>query len=195
MVRVLNQEFDIDVLGSWNNAEECIESLRKESFDVAVMDMKLIGMNGIEATRKMLEIDPSIKVIILSAFSGDEEVFGAISAGAMGYLPKDVTVEALVDAVRSLYRGHAVLDPSVTHKVLERFSNMKKKISGSPELSNIETQILTLASKGYSNKEIALEMDVKEGAVKSNFREILRKLDARDRTHAVTIALKSGWIE
>lgn len=182
-------------MGSWESAEECIERLKKESFDIAVMDMKLTGMTGIEATRKMLEMDPSIKVIILSAFSGEEEVFGAISAGALGYLPKEVTVEALVDAIRSLHRGHAVLDPSITHKVLEQFSDMKKKIDENPELSDIETQILTLASSGYSNKDIAIEMNIKEGAVKSNFREIMRKLDARDRTHAVAKALKSGWIE
>jgi len=194
LVRALNQEFDIDVLGSWNNAEECIENLKKEPVDVVIMDMKLTGMNGIEATRKIMKIDPSIKVIMLSAFTGNEEVFGAISAGALGYLPKDVTVEALVDAIRSLSRGYAVLDPSVTQQVLQRFSRMKKKIEKNPKLSNTEKRILTLASKGCSNRDIARKMKTKESTVKASFREITRRLDARDRTHAVAIALKAGWI-
>jgi len=195
LVKALNMEFDMEVIGSWKTAEEAIEFLERETLDVVILDMKLPGMNGIEATRRIREINPAIKVIILSAFTGNDEIFGAIEAGGLGYLPKDITVEALVDAIRQVYRGYAVLDPTITRIVLERFSDMESRLSNATELTGIEKQILSLASDGCSNKEIAQKMEIKENAVKCHFRDILKKLDARDRTHAVAIALKSGLIE
>lgn len=195
VVKNLNMEFDMEVVGSWGTAEEALDYLKIEPFDVAVMDYKLPGISGVEALPLMKEIRPDIKVIILSAFTGNQEVFGAIEAGAMGYLPKVVTIEALVEAIRTVNQGNAVIDPSVTRKVLEKFSGMKTELDEKNDiLSGNEKKVLLLASEGVPNKQIASRLKLNEGVVKSILQEIFKKLEARDRTHAVAIALKRGLL-
>lgn len=195
LARSLSIEYDIEIVGSWNCAEDAIEFLKEESADVIILDYKLPGLSGPQAAKILMEMMPNLKIIMLSAFSGDEEVFTAIQAGAVGYLPKEVTVEALVDAIRSAHRGNAVLDPSITLKVLNKFSGMRRRLSENDPLTDKEKKILTLASKGYSNREIAENIDKNEITVKTYFHAILKKLKAKDRTNAVVIALKEGWIE
>lgn len=195
LARSLGVEYDIDIVGSWNCAEDAIEFMKNETVDVIIMDYKLPGFTGPQAGKILLEMKPDLKIIMLSAFSGDDEVFTAIQAGAVGYLPKEVTVETLVEAIRSVYRGNAVLDPFITRKVLNKFSGMKKRLSEDDPLTDIEKLILTLASKGYSNREIAENMNQNENNIKTHFRTILKKINAKDRTHAVVISMKEGWIE
>ena len=195
LARSLGVEYDIDMLGSWNCAEDAIEFMKNETVDVIIMDYKLPGLTGPQAGKILLEMQPGLKIIMLSAFSGDEEVFTAIQAGAVGYLPKEVTVETLVEAIRSVHRGNAFLDPSITGKVLHKFSGMRRKLSENDPLTDIEKQILTYASRGYSSREIAENMDQNENTIKTHFRAIMKKLNAKDRTNAVVIAIREGWIE
>lgn len=195
LVRTLNSEYDMEVVGSWSSAEPALEYLLRDSFDIVIMDLKLPGMDGISATRQMKKMLPSVKIVMLSAFSGDDEVFNAIDAGVMGYLPKEVTVETLVDTIRLVHRGHAVISPELTRKVLNKFTEMKSLLSKSADLTSIEKEALKLASMGSSNQEIAAILKISERAVKSHFSDILKKLNAKDRTQAVAIALKTGLIE
>lgn len=195
LAKMFNMEFDMEVIGHWKKFSDAIEFLSSNPCDVVIMDLKMPGINGIEATRRLKEIDPTTKVIVLSAYSDDEDVFSSIEAGVMGYLPKEVTVEELVEAIRNVYRGYAQLDPSITRKVLERYSGMEKKLKKVDELSGLELKILSLAAEGNSNKQIAHQLDVKLTAVKFHFREIFKKLGAKDRANAVAIAYKEGLIE
>lgn len=194
LARSLSAEYDIDVVGSWNCAEDAIEFIKKDEVDVVILDYKLPGLTGPQAGIVLMDIRPELKIIILSAFTGNEEVFTAIQAGAVGYLPKEVTVETLVEAIRSVYRGNAVLDPSITLKVLDKFSNMKRETTKEGPLTEHEKILLTYASRGYSSREIAEEINQPENIIKAQFRNIIKKLDAKDRTNAVVIAMKEGWI-
>jgi DNA-binding NarL/FixJ family response regulator len=194
LARAIGQEFDIEVFGQWGNAEDAIREIRDVSCDVVIMDLKLPGMDGISATRKLREIDSRVKVIMLSAYFEDEELSRAIGVGALGYLPKEVTIEELVDAIRSVYRGYAVLDPMLAKKMIEQYADLQNRIRDYSGLDCIEREVLVLASEGLKNNDIADKMNLNEGAVKFHFREIYRKMNAKDRAHAVAIALKQGLI-
>ncbi len=181
-------------MGQWSRAEKAIDFITDDNCDVIIMDLKMPKMSGAIAARKMQRKCPALKIIILSAYTDNEDVFKSIDAGVLGYLPKEVSVEELVSAVRQVYRGYAFLDPSVTRSVLERFSHMNYKLNEEVNLTNLELDILEFASKGFTNREIAERMEVKHGAVKHHLREIFRKLEARDRAHAVALAIKQGHI-
>ncbi len=195
LARSLGVEYDIDIVGSWNCAEDAIEFIKSDTVDVIIMDYKLPGMTGPQAGKILMEMMPELKIIMLSAFSGDDEVFTAIQAGAVGYLPKEVTVETLVEAIRSVYRGNAFLDPFITRKVLNKFSGMRRKLSEDDPLTDTEKQLLTYAGQGYSNRKIAEKIKLNENSIKTLFHNILKKLNAKDRTNAVVIAMREGWIE
>lgn len=196
LAKALRLEFDIEVAGQFSSAEDALREWKAGSCNVVIMDLKLSGINGIKATRRLLEMDPELKVMVLSAYTGDDEVFSAIEAGVSGYLPKESTVEEVVDAIRSVNRGHAVLGPQVARSVIEKIAARGK---ASPKtqtvLEPVEMEILTLASSGAGNKEIAESLKLNDGAIKFHLREIFKKLGARDRTNAVSIALKQGLIQ
>jgi DNA-binding NarL/FixJ family response regulator len=184
----------MEVVGQWNCAEDALKEIGRLSSDVVIMDLKLPGMDGILATRRIREMDSRIKVIMLSAYFKDEELSHCINAGARGYLPKEVTIEELVEAIRSVYRGYAVLDPALARKMLDQFADLQERIRDYSGLDHIEREVLSFASNGLKNSDIAEKLNINEGAVKFHFREIFRKLEARDRAHAVAIALKQGLI-
>jgi len=192
--KALNGEFDIKVVASWNSGEDALKNFPRNSCDVCIVDLKLPGMNGISLSRKLKEIEPEVKIIILSAYTDEEDIVNSIGAGVLGYLPKDITVEELVEAVRSVFRGDAVLDPSITRIILDKFYEIYGQTRDRHGLSPMELEILSLASSGNSNKMIAARLSLKDGTVKFHFREIFKKLNAKDRTHAVALALKQGWI-
>lgn len=194
LARVLSQEFDIEVVGQWGSPFPLFDFLKTGRCDVVIMDLKMPGMNGIEAAKQILELSPQTKVIVLSAYSDDRDIFQSIQAGVMGYLPKETTMEELVDAIRTVHRGNAVLDPIVTKKVIDRFSGVRETKELKEELTTLEIQILRLSSSGLSTKEIADRLKLKFATVKFHFREIYRKLDAKDRTNAVAEAIKRGII-
>lgn len=194
LARAMSLEFDIEVIGDWKSAEDAFQEIKNMPCDVIVIDLKLPGINGIEATEQILAFNSKIKIIVLSAYTNETDVLKSIRAGVSGYLPKEVTVEELVEAVRSVYRGYAVLDPQVTRKVFQQFSNLNKFEIDEINLLPLEEKILTLAASGDSNKQIADRLNLNEGAIKFHLREIFKKLNAKDRAHAVAKAMKQGLI-
>jgi DNA-binding NarL/FixJ family response regulator len=195
LVKALNLEYDMEVIGNWNNAEECIEFFGIEPIDVFILDMKLPKMNGIEAAKKLKALNPDVYIIILSAFTDEKHVFGAVEAGATGYLPKEVTIEALIDAVRTVYRGNAAFDPMLTRKIIERFSELQEKIRPAFNLTESQLQIVKYMSEGFSNKEISEKLEISERQIRTYISEITRQTGARDRTHIVSLAYKSGLLD
>jgi DNA-binding NarL/FixJ family response regulator len=196
LARVLALEEDVEVSGQWSKAEDAIEDFGNNPCDVYLMDLKLPGMNGIQASRHFLRLDSRVKIIVLSAYTEEKDVLKALEVGVLGYLPKEVSMEDLVRAVRMVYQGYAMLDPMITRKVLGRISSLNRHVEEeNGGITTLEKNILSLAASGHGNKEIADSLNLKDGAVKFHFRHIFEKLKAKDRAHAVAIALKQGLVE
>lgn len=191
----------ITVVGEENSAKQVLAKVRELEPDVIIMDIKLeaVGTNGIDITRELKVKFPQINVIIISNFDEDEYVKEAIRAGASGYLLKDITQEDLIQAIRTVYKGGAVINPLLNKKILKEFAAMTPQLTYHPShegpLSDKETQVLTLLTEGYSNKEIAGRLFITEKTVKAHVSSILRKLGVQDRTQAVIFALKRGIIK
>ncbi len=196
---LLSVQRDFEVVNQVNSGEEAILSTTKHSPDVILMDLRMPGIGGVEATRRILQQHPGIKVIVLTTFDEDDLVFNALHAGAVGYLLKDVSPEKLFEAIRSAHKGEYYLLPSITAKVMAEFTRLPRtpKIEISDQIENLsrrEVEILKMVATGMSNKEIASSLVIAEGTVKNHLTSIFNKLDARDRMHAVLIGKELGLI-
>jgi two-component system, NarL family, response regulator LiaR len=193
--QILEQEPSFQVVGEAVNGEEAINLVTTLMPDVAIVDISMPILNGIDVTKRIKEISPSTAVLILSNYDNDEFIFALLEAGAAGYLLKDVDGQDLVSAVRALHRGESVLHPVITRKVMDRFLptlNKKKEIS--KVLGDREMEVLQLASKALSNREIAESMGLSLHTVEAHMRNIFKKLQVGSRTEAILFALKQGWI-
>ena len=188
---MLELEDDLLVVGEAQSGETALVKLRETSADVVLMDVRLTGMSGIETLRKLKVFQPKVKVIMLTSY-GDEYLGLSLEAGAAGYLLKRANRAELVAAIRQAAQGGAPLDSFVTPSLLEQLRNhsQHRNVPISPR----ETEVLQLVAAGHGNKEIAYTLSVSETTIKNHMSSILRKLDANDRTHAVTISLSKGWI-
>ncbi|MFF1308505.1 response regulator [Streptomyces sp. NPDC058307] len=189
----------IDVVGEASNGAEAIELVRATSPDVVLMDIRMPEMDGLEATRRILaEADEPPRIIILTTFDSDRFVYTALSAGASGFLLKDVTPEQLVAAVRLVRTGDALLAPSITRRLIQRFAPVDTPSTvlhrDLAVLSPRELDVLQLLAKGLSNLELAARMELSETTVKTHVRRILAKLNLRSRAQAVVVAYESGLI-
>ncbi len=192
LARALEQEKDLRVVGVWSEAEKALRYLESERFDVAVLDYHLPGMDGITATRRMLEVHPEIRAVILSMHCQEALVVEAFEAGVAAFLPKESSVTELVEAIRQVRQGETVLSPKITRQILD-FCRRSRNRDGEPEvLTEVQVQILRMAACGYANKEIADRLGMPLNTVKLRLKEIFARLDARDRTHAVILALRLG---
>lgn len=194
---LLSIQSDFEVVGQTGSGEEAILASTKLFPEVILMDLRMPGIGGVEATKRILQQHPGIKIIVLTTFDEDELVFNALHAGAVGYLLKDVSPEKLFEAIRTAFRGEYYLLPSITAKVMAEFTRIPRvpKINQDnfhENLSRRELEILRMVSTGMSNKEIALSLVIAEGTVKNHLTSIFNKLDARDRMHAVLIAKENG---
>ena len=189
------------VVGEAGNGQDALDVLRKVKPDIVLMDLRMPIMDGVEATRKMIELYPEMRVIILTTFDDNDDVINALRAGAVGYLMKDVTSEKLFEAINSAYRGEYFLLPSITAKVVNELTRIqdtsnKGNIPPHPDLieplSHREMEILNLVAKGLNNREIAGQLVITEGTVKNHLSNILGKLSARDRMQAVLKAREYG---
>ena len=189
--RMLEQEEDLCVVGEAQNGEQALAELQHTQPDVVLMDVQLPGMDGIETLQKLKASQPKVKVIMLTSF-GDEYLVPALEAGATGYLLKRANRIEMVKAIREAVQGGAPLDSLVTNGLVEQFRNLSQHRP--VPITSRETQVLELAAAGLSNKEIACTLIVSVTTIKNHITSILRKLDANDRTHAVTISLRKGWI-
>jgi DNA-binding NarL/FixJ family response regulator len=191
---------DIHVVGEAGNGNEAIERARQIQPDVVLMDVRMPGLDGVAATRRLRETCPEVKVIILTTFDDDEYVFDGLRAGAVGYLLKDVPSEQLAEAIRAAARGEAFIQPSVTRKVVAEFARLTERERLRREqpladpLSAREMEVLALLAEGLSNREIADRLTIALGTVKNHVSNILSKLDARDRTQAILRAQEIGLL-
>lgn len=193
----LQRETEFKVVGEASNGEEAVKLASELRPDVILMDISMPGLNGIEATKQIKAICPSVAVLILSAYDDEQYIFSVLSAGAAGYLLKDVGVADLVEAIRTVYRGDSVLYPTIAKKVLQRFrSDREDGIREQPGelLSERESTVLRLAAKGLSNNAIAHELHLSVSTIESHLRSIFNKLGVGSRTEAVIEAMKRGWL-
>jgi len=196
MRRLLEDEGDFAVIGEAGDGEEAVQMATEMQPDVIIMDIAMPKLNGIEATRQIKLLRPTIAVLALSAYDDDEYVFGLLEAGAAGYLLKTASGDELIHAIRAVCAGEPVLDPVVTRKLINRF-RFPGKVSGrgrpSEHLSDREMDIIKLAAKGMSNKEIGDELHLSKRTVEGHLRSIFNKLGVGSRTEAVLHALREGW--
>ena len=196
---LLELEPDLTVAGEAADGEEALVRFRDTRPDVVLMDVRMPGMDGVEATRRLRAMDPEAKVIILTTFDDDEYVFEGLRAGAVGYLLKALSGEELADAIRTVAAGGALIDPAVTRKVVNEFARLAPPArsidAGLAEpLSEREKEVLGLVARGLSNREIADELFLAEGTVKNYVTTILQKIGVRDRTQAALRARELGLL-
>lgn len=200
---LLNTNPSFEICGEAANGEEAVKLAIIEKPDVILMDIRMPGLNGIDATRRLraaISDENLCRVIILTTFDTDEDVFEALRAGASGYLLKDVSTSSLFEAIKITSRGESFLQPMIASKVLAEFTRMPRiqTVVSDEELvvplSRREKEILQLIATGASNKEIAETLMIAEGTVKNHVSSILSKLEARDRMQAVIIAQRIGLI-
>ncbi len=191
---------DFVIVAEAKNGHEAIELARKHTPDVILMDLRMPGLGGVEATREVRKLKPAPQVLVLTTFDHDEEVFAAIAAGAIGYQLKDVPSDKLADAIRCAARGQSALEPSVATKVLSELSRLQNKQERRvtqplvEPLSSRELEVLEHLTAGRSNKEIATQLGVAEGTVKNHMSQVLAKLGVLDRTQAALRARDLGLL-
>lgn len=180
---------EIEVVGEASNGAEAVDRAATLRPDVVLMDLHMPVLDGIAAARRLRVEQPDVRVLALTTFDDDEDVFAALRAGAVGYLLKDVSSDRLVEAVLAAARGESVLQPSVAARVVARFAELPDDAPPRPQplvvpLSDRELEVLRLLADGGSNREIAAAMFLAEGTVKNHVTNVLAKLGARDRTQA-----------
>ena len=193
---ILDREQDLDVVGEAGDGREALEHARHTLPDVVLMDIRMPGSDGIAATRDVLAAFPHVKVVILTTFEQDDYIFGALSAGASGFLLKRTKPEELIAAIHTVAAGESLLSPSVTSRVIARMARQPApdttRDARLDELTPRERQVLELVARGLSNAEIAATLVIEESTVKTHTKRILAKLGIRDRVQAVIYAYEHG---
>jgi two-component system, NarL family, response regulator LiaR len=190
----LEVQDDIEVVGDAADGEEAISLTQRLGPDVVVMDLVMPRVDGIEAIRQIRAAPSAAKVIVLTSFADDQKVFAAVRAGAAGYLLKDVQPRDLAEAIRTVMRGEALLNPAVAAKLMQEFAQ-EARPAASQSLTEREMDVLRLIARGRSNKEIALDLGVAEKTVKTHVSSILGKLQLADRTQAALYAVRERLVE
>ncbi len=183
---------DIDVAGEASSGVEALAVAAKVKPQVALMDLVMPEMDGVETTRRLLAEHPQTRVIVLTSFAEDDKIFPALRAGAAAYLLKDVTPEELADTVRAVARGESRLSPDITRKVLSGIAGAAASQDSAEALTARETEVLRCLARGLANKEIAAELFIAEKTVKTHISSILAKLSLADRTQAALYAVRHG---
>jgi len=198
--RMLELEEDFVVVGQAASADEALEKARELKPDIILMDIKLKGITGIEATRMIKKELPDTEVIILSMYDEEEYVREAVKAGATGYVLKDISQEELIRNIKVVHSGGSYIQPSLARKVLRDLATTKTKTTSSRassirELSDREIEVLQHVAEGNSNKEVAAALSISEKTVKAHLRSVFRKLEVGDRAQAVATAMRKGLVE
>jgi len=194
---LLERESDMEVVGEAGDGEEAVRIIEQFKPDVAILDIAMPKLNGVEVTKRIKPRLPSTAVLILTAYDDDEYIFALLEAGAAGYLLKDVDSKEVVDAVRAVYAGESVLHPVIARKVVGRFrppaagAGKDKPVD---ELSEREMEVLKLAARGMSNNDIAKELFINVRTVQGHLSSIFSKLSVGSRTEAIFQAVKRGWL-
>ena len=191
---LLNLERNIQVVGSAEDGAEAVQLVALHQPDLVLMDLKMPGMNGIEATRRIRAQYPEVKVLVLTTYDDDEWVFDAIRAGASGYLLKDTPREEVIRAVRGTVEGRSFVDPSVAGRLLNQVADQQTQPATliTDKLTERELDVLRLLARGFSNADIAARLHLSAGTVRNHVSAIFAKLDVSDRTQAAVIAIQHG---
>jgi DNA-binding NarL/FixJ family response regulator len=193
---VLSSDDAIEVIGEAGDGRAAIQEVRARKPEVVLMDVRMPDLDGISATREVLAVSPEVKIAILTTFEQDDYIFGALSAGASGFLLKRTKPEELIAAIHTIAAGDSLLSPSVTRRVIERMAGQPVSDSSArerlDELTPREREVLELIARGLSNSEIATAFVIEESTVKTHVKRILMKLRLRDRVQAVIFAYESG---
>jgi len=192
---ILDAEPDIEVVAEAADGEEAVERAAESQPDLALMDIRMPNLDGIEATRRLLERVPSARVLILTTFDLDEYVVDAFRAGASGFLLKTAPPQQLVAAVRTVVEGDALLTPASTRRLIEQVARPPVSAPALERLTAREHDVLRLLARGLTNAEIAKELVVEPSTIKSHVASVLSKLALRDRVHAVVFAYESGLVQ
>jgi DNA-binding NarL/FixJ family response regulator len=193
---IIDQAGDLEVVATAGNGEEALSIAAKHRPDVILMDVRMPVLDGIEATRRITNAEGAPRVIMLTTFELDEYVFEALRAGASGFLLKRTEPEQLVEAIRVVAGGEALLSPSVTRRLIEEFTRRPQTGSGErlTMLTDREREVLVLIARGLSNQELAEQLFIADNTVKTHVKRIFTKLGARDRAQAIVIAYESGLV-
>ncbi len=193
---VLSSDEGIDVVGEAGDGRDALYRARLLDPEVVLMDVRMPDLDGITATRELLAVSPDVRVVVLTTFEQDDYIFGALSAGASGFLLKRSKPEDLITAIHTVAAGEALLSPSVTSRVIERMAHDpapdQERDERLDELTSREREVLELIARGLSNAEIADELTIEASTVKTHVKNVLSKLGVRDRLQAVIFAYESG---
>jgi len=181
---ILATEASLKLVGEAGNGREAVEMFREVHPDVVLMDLRMPEMDGIEATKQIRQIQPDAKIIALTSYDGDQDIYKAIEAGVRGYILKEMVHTKVIDAIRTVHEGKRLMPQEVAERLSEYFPQVA--------LTPREIEVLKYVARGMANKEIAHQLGTASGTVKMHVQNILAKLGASDRTHAVTIALERG---
>ncbi len=191
---LLKLEHDIQVVGLAQDGAEAVDLAAKTSPDLVLMDLKMPGVNGVEATRQICSLYPNVKVLVLTTFDDDEWVFDAVRAGASGYLLKDTPRDKVIEAIRGTMAGKSYVDPMIAGKILGQVANQQERPQTliAEKLTGRELEILRLIAHGFSNSDIAERLHLSEGTVRNHVSAIFSKLNVSDRTQAAIVAIRHG---
>jgi DNA-binding NarL/FixJ family response regulator len=193
---VLASDESVQVVGEIGDGREAVQATRQHRPDVVLMDIRMPGLDGIAATREVLACSPDVRVVMLTTFEDDDYIFGALNAGASGFLLKRTRPEELIAAIHTIAAGDSLLSPSVTRRVIDRMAREPPvEVASNRRFESLtprEREVLDLVARGLSNGEIAKSLFVEESTVKSHVKRILMKLRLRDRVQAVIFAYESG---
>ncbi len=193
---LLTADPEIEIVGQASTGREAVDQVRRLAPDVVLMDVRMPDLDGIAATRQLAQAAPSVRVLILTTFEQDDYVFGALRAGASGFLLKRTRPEELIEAVHTIAAGDSLLSPSVTRRVIDRMAQQPTPELGDQamldDLTPREREVLDLVARGMSNREIAAALVVEESTIRTHVKRILMKLDLRDRVQAVIFAYETG---
>jgi NarL family two-component system response regulator LiaR len=192
IMALLATEPDISVVGEAQDGREAISGAEGLAPDVILMDLVMPEMDGLEAIRHIKASQPKARILVLTSFAGDDKVFPAIKAGALGYLLKDTGPDQLVEAIHQAHRGESSLHPAIARKLLQELSDPSAQATGIDSLTDREIEVLQLVARGHTNREISTQLAISEATVRTHVSSILAKLKVSSRTQAALYALREG---